>query len=78
TGLGRLGLFPPAAEPFIGVVRALCEQDRLADAAALLASVRDPALAAAVAATVRFPDDPAFAPLRSALAALAAVATAGG
>jgi hypothetical protein len=74
TGLGRLGLFPPAAEPLIGVVQALCGQDRLADAAAALAGVREPALAAAIVATVRFPDDAPFAPLRAALAALARIA----
>lgn len=74
TGLGRLGLFPPAAEPVIGVVQALCAQDRLADAASVLAAVDEPAVAAALVATVRFPDDPAFAPLHAARATLAAVA----
>ncbi len=68
VGLGRLGLFPPAAEPTVFRLAALLELRRLDEAAALLDGIDDPALGRAVAAAVTLDDDPAFAGIRARLA----------
>jgi len=68
VGLGRMALFPPAAEATILRVAALLELRRVAEAAAVLDAIGEPALARAVARAIVLDEDPAFAPIRSRLA----------
>jgi hypothetical protein len=69
SGLGRLGLLPPAAEPTMLWVASLVELDRIDEAAQVLDSL-DGALARAVKATLSFGDRAELEPLRQALARL--------
>jgi hypothetical protein len=66
AGLGRLGLFPPAAEPAILLVASLCELGRAGEAAALIGEL-PPATARVVARVIQLGDDPALAPVEAAL-----------
>ncbi len=74
TGLGRLGLLPPAAEPTLLMIATLVELDRIDEAARALDHLagRDKALLHAVTGALTFGDRPALQPLRDALARLAA------
>lgn len=68
TGLGRLGLLPPAAEPTIHQLAALLALGRTGEALALLDGLGATALARAVAATVDTGGDPTLAAVRERLA----------
>lgn len=68
TGLGRLGLLPPAAEPLSFLLATLVELGRTTEAAAEFAAVSDPVLARVVAATLSFDDALDLGPLRALLA----------
>jgi hypothetical protein len=69
SGLGRLGLLPPAAEPTMLWVASLVELDRIDEAAHVLDGL-DGALARAVKSTLSFGDRAELEPLRQALARL--------
>jgi hypothetical protein len=67
TGLGRLRLFPPGAEPLVHLVAALVELDREAEAAALLDATADPVLARSAARAIDLAPELAAPSLRAAL-----------
>ncbi|MSP59191.1 MAG: glycosyltransferase family 1 protein [Myxococcales bacterium] len=67
TGLGRLGLLPPAVEPTVFLIATLVEIGRPDEAAAVLDAIAAPLTARAVAATITIGDD-GTEPLRAALA----------
>ncbi len=72
AGLGRLALWPPAAEPLALIVASLVELERNDEAIALIDTLHSPALVRAVAATLTVGDAPELAGLRAALLRLAA------
>jgi tetratricopeptide (TPR) repeat protein len=61
TGLGRLALFPPAAEPTLYLVATLAELGRVDEAVALLDGITDAPLARAVAASLDAREVPSLA-----------------
>jgi hypothetical protein len=71
TGLGRLGLLPPSAEPLMMRIASLIELDRLEEAVQLLDSLAGSG-GRAVAAALSFGDRPELEPGRQALARLRA------
>jgi hypothetical protein len=66
TGLGQLGLLPPAAEPTLLWVAALVELNRLDEVVPILDALEG-ALAEAVTAQLSFGDRAQLEPLRAAL-----------